>query len=148
LFKPAVVDQVNIEGYWRTKKDILIPGIKRVLEATTFKELLDLAFEAKNNLMDLGIFNEVDMLIDTSSDHSVHPNGYDVTFQVKEKRLLTSSTGTQIGNSEGNMLFGCRLNNVFGRAEQVKADLSFGTRTRMSYQLAYFKPTPGTPERR
>ncbi|KAL9955992.1 hypothetical protein ACROYT_G037404 [Oculina patagonica] len=45
------------------------------------------------------------------------------------------------------MLFGCRLNNVFGRAEQVRADLSFGTRTRMSYQLAFFKPTPGTPER-
>ena len=37
-------------------------------------------------------------------DHSVHPNGYDVTFQVKEKRLLTSSTGTQIGNNEGNMV--------------------------------------------
>lgn len=143
----AGCDQVNIEGYWRTKKDILIPGIKRVLEATTFRELLELALEAKNNLIDLGVFKEVDLLIDTSSDHSVHPNGYDVTFQVKEKRLLTSSTGTQIGNNEGNMLFGCRLNNVFGRAEQVKADLSFGTRTRMSYQLAYFKPTPGTPEK-
>ena len=37
-------------------------------------------------------------------DHSVHPNGYDVTFQVKEKRFLTSSTGTQIGNNEGNMV--------------------------------------------
>jgi len=35
----AVVDQVNIEGYWRTKKDILIPGIKQVLEARTFKEV-------------------------------------------------------------------------------------------------------------
>ena len=39
FFLQAVVDQVNIEGYWRTKKDILIPGIKRVLEATTFKEV-------------------------------------------------------------------------------------------------------------
>jgi len=29
--------------------------------------MLDLAFEAKDNLMDLGIFNEVDVLIDTSS---------------------------------------------------------------------------------
>ena len=35
---------------------------------------------------------------------SVHPNGFDITFQVKEKRLLTSSTGTQIGNNEGNMV--------------------------------------------
>ena len=25
---------------------------------------------------------------------------------------------------------------MFGRAEQVKADLSFGTRTRMSYQVS------------
>ena len=35
----AVVEQVNIEGYWRTKKDILIPSIKRVLEAKTFREV-------------------------------------------------------------------------------------------------------------
>lgn len=37
-------------------------------------------------------------------DHSINPNGYDVTFHVKEKTLLTSSTGTQIGNNEGNMV--------------------------------------------
>lgn len=39
FFLQAVVEQVNIEGYWRTKKDILIPSIKRVLEATTFQEV-------------------------------------------------------------------------------------------------------------
>ena len=32
-----------------------------------FWQLLELAFEAKDNLMDLGVFNEVDLLIDTSS---------------------------------------------------------------------------------
>ena len=31
---------VNVEGYWRTKKDILVPGIKRILEATTFQEVV------------------------------------------------------------------------------------------------------------
>jgi len=147
LFLQAVVQQVNIEGYWKTKKDILVPSIKRVLEATNFRELMALAFEAKEDLQNLGVFSEVDLLIDTSSGPSAHPNGFDITFQVKEKRFLTSSTGTQIGNNEGNMSFGCQLNNVFGRAEQVKADLSFGTRTRTSYQLAFFKPTPGTLER-
>lgn len=35
---------------------------------------------------------------------SARPNGYDVTFQVQEKRFLTSSSGTQIGNNEGNMV--------------------------------------------
>ena len=30
-------------------------------------QLLELAFEAKNKLIDLGVFNEVDMLVDTSS---------------------------------------------------------------------------------
>ena len=45
-------------------------------------------------------------------DHSIHPNGYDVTFQVKEKRFVSSSTGTQIGNNEGNMVSaGLPLNN-------------------------------------
>ena len=32
--------QINIEGYWRTKRDILIPGIKRLLKATTFSEVI------------------------------------------------------------------------------------------------------------
>ncbi|KAM7430944.1 sorting and assembly machinery component 50 [Porites harrisoni] len=147
LIRPAFVEHVNIEGYWRTKKDILVPGIKRILEATNFRELIALAFEAKENLQNLGVFNEIDLMIDTSSGPSARPNGYDVTFQVQEKRFLTSSSGTQIGNNEGNMLFGMQLNNVFGKAEQVKADLSFGTRTRMSYQLSFFKPAPGKPEK-
>lgn len=38
----AFVEHVNIEGYWRTKKDILVPGIKRILEATNFREVLKL----------------------------------------------------------------------------------------------------------
>lgn len=38
------------------------------------------------------------------SGPSAHPNGYDITFQVQEKRFLTSTTGTQIGNNEGNMV--------------------------------------------
>ena len=40
LFLQAVVEQINIEGYWRTKRDILIPGIKRLLEASTFSEVM------------------------------------------------------------------------------------------------------------
>ena len=34
------MEQINIEGYWRTKRDILIPGIKRLLKATTFSEVI------------------------------------------------------------------------------------------------------------
>lgn len=147
LVRPAVVQHVNVEGYWKTKKDILVPSIKGVLEATNFRELVMLTFEAKDHLLNLGVFEEVDMLIDTSTGSSALPNGYDVTFYVKEKMFVTSNAGTQIGNNEGSMTFGCRLNNVFGRAEQVKADMTFGTRTRMSYQLAFFKPTPGNPDR-
>lgn len=67
LTRPATVEQINIEGYWRTKRDILIPGIKRLLKATTFSELVELALEAKEDLMSLGVFHDVDMLIDTSA---------------------------------------------------------------------------------
>ena len=35
---------------------------------------------------------------------SAHPNGFDITFHVKEKGFLTSSTGTHIGNNEGSMV--------------------------------------------
>ena len=32
------------------------------------------------------------------------PSAYDITLNVKEKRFITSSAGTQVGNNEGNMV--------------------------------------------
>ena len=40
IFCQAVVQHVNVEGYWKTKKDILVPSIKGVLEATNFREVI------------------------------------------------------------------------------------------------------------
>jgi hypothetical protein len=40
----------------------------------------------------------------TFTGPNANPNGFDVTLSVKEKRLATSSVGTQVGNNEGSMV--------------------------------------------
>ena len=45
-----MVEHVNIEGYWKTKKDILVPSIKRVLDATSFQEVKKIFSFLKNDL--------------------------------------------------------------------------------------------------
>ncbi|XP_031549193.1 sorting and assembly machinery component 50 homolog [Actinia tenebrosa] len=45
------------------------------------------------------------------------------------------------------MVFGAKLNNVFGKAEGLKADLGFGTKTKSSYQLVYTKPVSINPSK-
>lgn len=74
------------------------------------------------------------------------PNGLDVTFEVTELRRLTGSYNTMVGNNEGSMVLGLKFPNLFGRAEKVTFQFSYGTKE-TSYGLSFFKPQPGNFER-
>lgn len=60
--------------------------------------------EAREKLLRLGIFRQVDVLIDTCQGDDALPNGLDVTFEVTELRRLTGSYNTMVGNNEGSMV--------------------------------------------
>lgn len=84
---------------------------------------------------------------------------------------MTGSYNTMVGNNEGSMVslhhaalggrldlkclkrcltpqvLGMKLPNVFGRAEKVGFQFSYGTKE-TSYGFSFFKPQPGNFERR
>ncbi|XP_044918423.1 sorting and assembly machinery component 50 homolog isoform X2 [Felis catus] len=144
--KDVVVQHVHFDGLGRTKDDLIICEIGDVFKAKNLIEVMRKSHEAREKLLRLGIFRQVDVLIDTCQGDDALPNGLDVTFEVTELRRLTGSYNTMVGNNEGSMVLGLKLPNLLGRAEKVTFQFSYGTKE-TSYGLSFFKPRPGNFER-
>uniref|UniRef100_A0AAX7UIQ9 POTRA domain-containing protein n=1 Tax=Astatotilapia calliptera TaxID=8154 RepID=A0AAX7UIQ9_ASTCA len=144
--KDVVVQHVNIQGLGRTKEDLLGYEISDVFHAKNLIDVMKRAHVARQRLLRLGIFKDVEVLIDTSEGTDALPNGLDVTFEVTEVKRLTGSYNTMVGNNEGSMVLGLKLPNMLGRAEKLTFQFSYGTKE-TSYGLSFFKPQPGHFER-
>uniref|UniRef100_A0A8C9Y5I8 Sorting and assembly machinery component 50 homolog, like n=1 Tax=Sander lucioperca TaxID=283035 RepID=A0A8C9Y5I8_SANLU len=144
--KDVVVQHVNIQGLGRTKEDLLGYEISEVFHAKNLIDVMKKSHIARQRLLRLGVFKEVEVLIDTSEGSDALPNGLDVTFEVTEVKRLTGSYNTMVGNNEGSMVLGLKLPNMFGRAEKLTFQFSYGTKE-TSYGLSFFKPQPGHFER-
>ncbi|KAM6425491.1 sorting and assembly machinery component 50 homolog [Rhynochetos jubatus] len=144
--KDVVVQHVHFDGLGRTKDDIIMYEISDVFKAKNLIDVMRKSHEAREKLLRLGIFRQVEVLIDTCQGDDALPNGLDVTFEVTELRRLTGSYNTMVGNNEGSMVLGLKFPNLFGRAEKVTFQFSYGTKE-TSYGLSFFKPQPGNFER-
>ncbi|CAB1331730.1 unnamed protein product [Coregonus sp. 'balchen'] len=144
--KDVIVQHVHIDGLGRTKEDCLTYEIADVFRARNLIDVMKKAHEARQKLLRLGIFRQVEVVIDTSQGVDALPNGLDVTFEVTELRRMTGSYNTMVGNNEGSMVLGLKLPNIFGRAEKLTFQFSYGTKE-TSYGLSFFKPQPGRFER-
>ncbi|NXA56054.1 SAM50 protein, partial [Nothocercus julius] len=144
--KDVVVQHVHFDGLGRTKDDIIMYEICDVFKAKNLIDVMRKSHEAREKLLRLGIFRQVEVLIDTCQGDDALPNGLDVTFEVTELRRLTGSYNTMVGNNEGSMVLGLKFPNLFGRAEKVTFQFSYGTKE-TSYGLSFFKPQPGNFER-
>ncbi|XP_041072129.1 sorting and assembly machinery component 50 homolog [Carcharodon carcharias] len=140
--KRVIVQHVHIDGISRTKDDLLVYEIADVFKAKNLIEVMKKSHEARERLLRLGIFRNVEVLIDTAQGEEALSEGLDVIFEVKEMRRLTGSYNTMVGNNEGSMVLGLKLPNLFGRAEKITFQFSYGTKE-TSYGLSYFKPQPG-----
>ncbi|NXD14337.1 SAM50 protein, partial [Nothocercus nigrocapillus] len=143
----VVVQHVHFDGLGRTKDDIIMYEICDVFKAKNLIDVMRKSHEAREKLLRLGIFRQVEVLIDTCQGDDALPNGLDVTFEVTELRRLTGSYNTMVGNNEGSMVLGLKFPNLFGRAEKVTFQFSYGTKE-TSYGLSFFKPQPGNFERK
>ncbi|NXX64916.1 SAM50 protein, partial [Spizella passerina] len=142
----VVVQHVHFDGLGRTKDDIIMYEICDVFKAKNLIDVMRKSHEAREKLLRLGIFRQVDVLIDTCQGDDALPNGLDVTFEVTELRRLTGSYNTMVGNNEGSMVLGLKFPNLLGRAEKVTFQFSYGTKE-TSYGLSFFKPRPGNFEK-
>ncbi|XP_055506187.1 sorting and assembly machinery component 50 homolog B [Leucoraja erinacea] len=144
--KQVVVQHVHVDGISRTKDDLLVYEIADVFKAKNLIDVMKKSHEARERLLRLGIFRNVEVLIDTAQGEEALADGLDVIFEVKEMRRLTGSYNTMVGNNEGSMVLGLKLPNLFGRAEKITFQFSYGTKE-TSYGISYFKPEPGNFDR-
>ncbi|KAJ8245532.1 hypothetical protein GJAV_G00271740 [Gymnothorax javanicus] len=144
--KDVVVQHVHLDGLGRTKEDFLTSEIADVFSAKNLIDVMKKSHEAREKLLRLGIFRQVEVVIDTSQGEDALPNGLDVTFEVKELRRVTGSYNTMVGNNEGSMVLGIKLPNFLGRGEKLTFQFSYGTKE-TSYGLSFFKPQSGYFER-
>ncbi|TRY97719.1 hypothetical protein DNTS_006369 [Danionella cerebrum] len=121
--KDVVVQHVNIEGLGRTKEDYLGYEISDVFSARNLVEVMRKSHEARQRLLRLGIFRDVEVL-----------------------KRLTGSYNTMVGNNEGSMVLGIKLPNLLGRGEKLTFQFSYGTKE-TSYGLSLFKPQSGCYDR-
>lgn len=73
-------------------------------------------------------------------------NDLEATIRLKERSRLWARTGTDFGNQEGSAYASANLRNVFGGAESIEANVSFGTRTRASYEVRFTSPVAANPD--
>lgn len=59
-----------------------------------------------------------------------------------------ASSGTWAGSNDGSVYFNMLLRNMFGGAESLNANASFGTRTRSAYSADFSTPVLGNPDLR
>ncbi|TNN40460.1 Sorting and assembly machinery component 50 B [Liparis tanakae] len=133
--KDVVVQHVNVQGLGRTKEDLLGYEISEVFHAKNLIDVMKKSHIARQRLLRLGIFKEVEVLIDTSEGSDALPNGLDVTFEVTEVKRLTGSYNTMVGNNEGSMVLGVKLPNTFGRAEKLTFQFSYGTKETLTLNM-------------
>uniref|UniRef100_A0A4W4GYF1 Bacterial surface antigen (D15) domain-containing protein n=1 Tax=Electrophorus electricus TaxID=8005 RepID=A0A4W4GYF1_ELEEL len=89
---------------FQNSEDILTYEIADVFQAKNLIDVMKKSHDARQRLLRLGIFRQVEVVIDTSEGEDALPNGLDVTFEVKELRRLTGSYNTMVGNNEGSMV--------------------------------------------
>lgn len=115
------IKRVRVVGLVRTKADIVAEQVKDVLKAKTLQEALLKSLESKQRLKDLEIFKNVSIELDAPKNGAGSHDGMEVTFHVKECRMLTSSIAANAGTQSGDASLSFTLRNLLGRAEQLKS---------------------------
>lgn len=95
---------MEIQGIKWTNSSLIEKEIQPALKASTFGEIIQELNQACHRLSHLGIFKEMDVVIDTSPEYRDKYNEVDVTIIVKEKPRLFLKTGTEIGSDEGSLV--------------------------------------------
>ncbi|KAI9139371.1 surface antigen-domain-containing protein [Paraphysoderma sedebokerense] len=145
--KPMLIHRISFLGIERTKQTLLETYIKPALRSATLGDILSNLQSAIDGLNRLGIFDNVNIVLDTIGEKD--GNGpvelVDVVVKVKEKGLLLSKMDTSVGDSEGRLSASFSVRNVFGAAELLRTNISFGTRTSSAFECSFLKPINANP---
>jgi outer membrane protein insertion porin family len=79
-------------------------------------------------------------------DANTTPTDVAIFYSVKERSRLFLKTGTDLGNAEGSAYANAQWRNIFGGAETLDVNASFGTKTRSSYSATIDTPVLSNPD--
>lgn len=132
-----------------------------ILQAANFKQLYEQADTLNLKLIQHGLAENVSQSLDSrgslrlpminrhypsliyrSQDIPTDMSIIDIISRVNivPIKRFTAKTGTNIGNGEGDGYLQFQLRNMFGGGEQLKLDITKGTKTHSSYLLDYGQP--------
>lgn len=114
------VCKVNVSGLRRTKNDIIVEQVKKVLQATTLEETLTFSLQSLEKLQSLNIFKNIRIHFDTCRDKVGKVEGIEVTYHVKESSRIATSLSATAGSQTGDANLSFSFRNLFGRAEQLR----------------------------
>ncbi|XP_018398360.1 PREDICTED: sorting and assembly machinery component 50 homolog [Cyphomyrmex costatus] len=138
----ARVDKIHVDGLVRTKDDIIKSQVTDLFKAKNFEDVIIRAYKVREKLDALGCFRNIGIYIDTSQGPDATPDGVEVTFMVREMRRLVGGISTMVGNNEGSLIIGARAPNLFGRAERVQMEYSYGNKSSINFNVSAIKPFP------
>ncbi|KAK9505857.1 hypothetical protein O3M35_009829 [Rhynocoris fuscipes] len=137
----ARVDRVNFDGVSRTKVGVLQHSVRLLFTAQNFEDMIQKATIVREKLQSLGIFRNVAIHIDTSSGPKATPNGYEVTYEVVEMKRIFGGVTTQVANSgEAVLVVNGIMPNLFGNAESLKAEYTYGSNRTNTIGCSITKP--------
>ncbi|CAO3657114.1 unnamed protein product [Mucor hiemalis] len=134
---PLRVNALRILGTSATRNSFLNSVTSNVFGAGTTEEVLKKVQDIASQLQKHDIFDEIKIYLDTN--HSV-ADTVDVTLHLKEKEKGLFQTKVNVGDNKAELNGGVGLRNLFGGAESVSANFSFGNRTKAAVEGAIETP--------
>lgn len=141
------VERVIIRGNVHTRESVIAQELRAATQCTTYDDLARELVLASGRLRALGVFKDVDILLDTSELQLAGGErgatvGTSLLVTVDETSRIKASTGTYVQNGEGSMETSVTAKNIFGFAEQAEVNLSRGHQRSSSFLVDLTKPRP------
>jgi len=135
------VKNVHINGVKRTNNALLTDAVKDVFGVMTLGQLRGIANAAKAKLALLGVFSEVELVLDRDE---TDPTAIQVEFYVVEKGLLQTEAKATAGKTQGQAEFSLSLTNLSGNADNFDLKYTRSSSQGNSVEASYTYPVEGS----
>ena len=136
----ARVDKITIDGLKKTKDNLMVNMLQNKFKNIhNFQDLLVEAYEFRERLSGLGVFNRIEITIDTNRADATS-TGYEIIYKVEEKGPLQGKISTMIDNNDGSLVLKSDLLNILGGAEKLSAEYQVSKNSQKGVNVEFKAP--------
>ncbi|KAI8825718.1 surface antigen-domain-containing protein [Fimicolochytrium jonesii] len=122
------VNSIRLEGIEHTKRSVVEPLVRPILESQNLGDVLSESREACHRISRLGVFRTVGVTLDTADPGLyglVDDEAVDVVLNVTEAPRFYARTGADFSNYDTTTNITTRISNVLGGGEVLEANASY-----------------------